>query len=331
LLLVRVREAVHLPGLRLPLSALYTPLTLLLFAWTLIRLGRREGIRAGRWTALIVPALWAAWCLALVAAPLAIKDSGYLLTNGGPFLLWAGFAALAATGLSRTDRAALAGPGLLAVGAYLALALHAQWVEPRPDLIAQAARAPTSPEAHRVLSDFAAQAGNRLRLEAVFDPEALSSRGSADALRDRDVIAHRTVYADSWSGRGWLNLERPALLEKTQLDDDLSEIHILSPFGRTGGAALLAVEGLVAALLSFAALRRRDGDVLQLSLGASLGLLCVWTLFFVSTYMFLGAVGVVPFTGRDVYLLAAASPSDLFEGLVLIGLGFRLLGREEST
>lgn len=331
LLAVHVREAAHLPGLRLPLSAIHTPLALGLFAWALIRLGRRTAEPRGRFAALTVPALWGAWTLALVVAPLAVRDSGYLLTNGGPFLLWAGFAALAATSLPRTDRIALAAPGLLAVVAYLVLALHAQWVDPRPDLIAQAARAPTSPEAHRVLSDFAAQAGNRLRLEAVFDPEALSSRGSADALRDRDVIAHRTAYADSWTGRGWLALDRPTLLDKTQLDDDLSEIHILSPFGRTGGAALLAVEGLVAALLSFAMLRRCEGDVVRASLGVSLGLLCVWTLFFVSAYMVLGAVGIVPFTGRDVYLLAAASPSDLFEGLALFGLAFGLLLREEAA
>jgi hypothetical protein len=331
LLLVHVKEAIRLPGARLPLSLVYTPLTLALFAWALVRLGRRAAHPGVLAQAAMIPALWVAWGLALVVAPLAVRDGGYFLTNAGPFLLWAGFAALAASGLAGSWRVALAAPGVLAAAAYLVLALHAQVSAPGPDLIAQASAKPTSPEAHALLRRFAADAGDRLRLEAVFDPEALSNRGSAGAERDRNVIAHRNTYADSWSGRGWLTLERPSLLEKTQLDDDVGEVHLISPFGRTGAAALLAVEGLIAALASLTVLARHGGDVLRLSVGASLGLLCLWTLFFVSAYMLLGVVQLVPFTGRDIYLLAAASPSDLVEGLVLIGLAYALLRREEAA
>ncbi len=329
LLAVGLKEALRLPGLRLPISAVYTPLTLALFAWALIRMARRAPIEGERWSALVSPLLWLAWIVALVAAPIAVRDSGYLLTNAGPFLLWGVFAALTSDELTSGRRIGLGAPAVLTIFVYLVLSLHAQLAAPRPDLIAQAAQAPTSAASHRVLSAFAEEAGNKLRLEAVFDPQSLSYRGSAAAERDRDVIAHRTVYAGSWTGRGWLSLDRPTLLEKTQLDDDVSEIHLLSPFGRTGGAAFLAVEGLIAALATFATLRRRNGDVLKLSVGASVALLGLWTLFSVSAYMILGVSNLVPFTGRDVYLLAAASPSDLFESLLLVGLAFLFLVREE--
>ena len=331
LLLVDIREAVHLPGVRIPLSVLYTPLSLGLFAWALLRLSR-GGEAPGRVRAwLAAPAVWAAWAVALLVAPAFIHDSGYFVTNAAPFLLWAALASLTAAGLSRIERAWLAAPGALALAGYLALSLNAAFTAPKPDLIARAAEAPTSPEARQLLARYAADVGNRLRLEAVFDPAALSSRGSAGAERDRNVIAHRAVYADSFTGRGWLSLERPTLLEKTQLDDDLGEIHILSPFGRVGGAALLGIEGLIAVLVTLAVLRRHGADLLKAPVATSLGLLALWTVFCVSAYMFLGVVQVLPFTGRDIYLLAAASPSDLVEGLLLLGLSYALIRREEDA
>ncbi|HZG47628.1 MAG TPA: hypothetical protein VEZ41_15375, partial [Allosphingosinicella sp.] len=58
------------------------------------------------------------------------------------------------------------------------------------------------------------------------------------------------------------------------------------------------------------------------------GTLAIWTLFGAAAYMVLANLLLVPFTGRNIYLLAASSGGDLMEGLGLFlmarfGLSYR--------
>jgi hypothetical protein len=335
-----LREAVSPFHIRMPVSIIYTPLCLALFAWALLRIGRTSQLsprpRGYRWQ---TPALWAAWILACAVGPAAAHDSGYVFTNSGPFLLWGALAAMGATSLGFWTRAWLAAPGALLVMVFAGLSLSGSGVSQDGDAIARAAANPTSPGAHRLLDQYSdarklfgfIDKANLLRLEAVFNPAAMSSQASWSAERDRSVIADRGAYADTMGGRGWLNLDRPNQLEADQLDDNVSIIHIVSPFGRVGGAVFLLLEGIVAAAATLAMFRRSGPDIVALPLQTSLGLLCLWTLFAVSAYMFLGNVQIVPFTGRNVYLLAARSLSDLVEGLLILSLAYWLLRRKETT
>lgn len=333
-----LKEAVTPFGLRMPVSIVYTPLCLVLFAWALLSIGHSEQSRpmprGHLWQA---PALWAALFLACAIGPAAAHDSGYAFTNSGPYLLWGVLAALGAVSLGSWTRTWLAAPGVLLAAGFVVLATAGAALSPGDDAIGRSAGAPTSPEAHRVLDRYSGEnkafgiidKDNLLRLEAVFNPSAMSNEAGRSAVRDRDVVANMRAYADTMNGRGWLNLERPTLLEADQLDDNLSIVHIVSPFGRTGGAAFLLLEGVAAAVATLAVFRRSGADITALPLQASLGLLCLWTLFVVSAYMFLANVQIVPFTGRNVYLLAARSLSDLIEGLLILSLAYRLLrGRE---
>ena len=57
------------------------------------------------------------------------------------------------------------------------------------------------------------------------------------------------------------------------------------------------------------------------------GLFALWTPFVMAAYMILANLQVIPFTGRNVYLLAAFSGSDWVEGMTLFGGALWLLGR----
>jgi hypothetical protein len=98
------------------------------------------------------------------------------------------------------------------------------------------------------------------------------------------------------------------------MDDNVSAVHVMAPFGRLGAAALL--------LLLFGQARwASSGPSALASPRQTLGQVSLWTLFFVATYMVLGNLQLLPFTGKNIYFLSPASTGDLWEGTVLFGLG----------
>jgi hypothetical protein len=104
------------------------------------------------------------------------------------------------------------------------------------------------------------------------------------------------------------------VLKPVQLNDNVSTIHIMAPYGRFGAAALLLCLGVLAAAAARATRPDVDGEPGQ---GRILGLMALWILFGVGAYVVLANLQLAPFTGRNVYLLAAASDSDLLEGMTL--------------
>jgi hypothetical protein len=135
---------------------------------------------------------------------------------------------------------------------------------------------------------------------------------------------------DRFSGRGlwgagYLNVPL-ATFRDTHLNDNLSAIHILAPFGLAGAAGVLAV--LVAiALLPLAVSFAGNDEIPERAIDAraALGILALWTFSIAGIYMVAANVGVVLFTGKNVYLLAAASKSDAIEGGMLLWLGLMTL------
>jgi hypothetical protein len=165
---------------------------------------------------------------------------------------------------------------------------------------------------------------NWLRLRAVFAPGQIAQVGNRAAAIQLDQSVLLDDLTGSLLGRGWL---APVDLgtfrwQATHLSDYLSASHLMAPFGRLGALALLLV-------LAAAAGAAVSGRVRTPAPWPALaGTLAIWTLFGAAAYMVLANLLLVPFTGRNIYLLAASSGGDLMEGLGLllmarIGLAYR--------
>jgi hypothetical protein len=108
------------------------------------------------------------------------------------------------------------------------------------------------------------------------------------------------------------------------LSDNVSAVHLMSPFGRVSAAAYLA---MLAALVAVGArLTRGEGG----SWRRLVGLTSLTVLFGVAAYVILANLQLTLFTGRNVYLMASASGSDLLEGLTLFALAWFGLGAQRE-
>jgi cell division protein FtsW (lipid II flippase) len=117
-------------------------------------------------------------------------------------------------------------------------------------------------------------------------------------------------------GHGYLAIPRPTVLAPYQLNDNVTAIHLIAPFGRAGAASFLLLLAAAALLYTRAALRREEAPSPLLLAGIA----AMWTIFGAALYMMLANLEILPFTGKNVYFLAAASGSDLLEGTILIAL-----------
>lgn len=163
-----------------------------------------------------------------------------------------------------------------------------------------------------LLADATEDDRNWLRLWTAFAPERVARSGTSAAESQRRVSAILSDYTSTLSGRGYLARSDPADIRPYQADDNLSAVHLMSPFGRVGAAVLVMMIGVLAWRTSPLVAR---GDVASLA-----GTLATWTLFATAAYMVLANLQLVPFTGRNIYLLAALSASDLLEGWILFAM-----------
>ncbi|MES2044576.1 MAG: hypothetical protein V4475_11900 [Pseudomonadota bacterium] len=153
----------------------------------------------------------------------------------------------------------------------------------------------------------------QLRLIAALAPERLDFQVSSRAADLREAISHLSRYVENPEGRRMLNLPLPpAGVKKQQFSDYVVAIHVISPFGRLAAAGLLLMlAGL--ATLSFVRVAERRGV-------AWFGVLSIMIFTTTSIYITLANALLAPFTGRNFYLLAVQSTSDLVEGLLLLVL-----------
>jgi len=155
---------------------------------------------------------------------------------------------------------------------------------------------------------------NLVRLQRYLDPDFLIDVGNRSAMGVLDQAAQLEPIANSLIGAGYMTPSQvvPPLLSY-QYSDNLLAVLVAWPFGRLGLFALLA--SLVIALVS---MRPDPVAPSQRSWIDETSSLALMTLFWSGAYMALANLNLIPFTGRNFYLLAARSMGDLAEGLVLI-------------
>jgi hypothetical protein len=155
---------------------------------------------------------------------------------------------------------------------------------------------------------------NLLRLYLIAAPEALGADVSTEAEGLKIWSAQLSDYTGSLFGRGYLSPANLTALKPVQATDNLTAVHLMSPFGRLATGLCLAL--LAAAPIAVWSLTRAT----PLDTRRATGLLALWCLFGAATYMTLANLQLVPFTGRNAYLLAPTSGGDLLEGAILMAL-----------
>ncbi|MBN8553060.1 MAG: hypothetical protein J0L52_09230 [Caulobacterales bacterium] len=167
---------------------------------------------------------------------------------------------------------------------------------------------------------------NDLRLLAALNPQRLSDVGTRNAEGLEDTLIHLRSYGNTLLGRGYFNLPDPTVLRPYHLTDNAAAVHLVSPFGRVGAAAFLAVTAALAFSACWAATRRPNPAP-----SAWVGVLAALTLSSISIYIVLANLLAAPFTGRNVYFLAPWSMADFIEGLMLVSLVLLTLSRTQEA
>lgn len=290
----------------LAISVVYTPLILLGFG----RLLAASQAKPGGWLRPIV--FWLLLALATFIVPFTVRDSGYALM----FLPIAGVAAGLAwrRGVARLPWAA---PAAVAMAALLVLPTLGAVGVARTDRLAETAqmsRGLSDEQALAMLDRQAKASQNLLRLYLIAAPEALGADVSMEAESLKVWSAQLSDYTGSLFGRGYLSPANLTALRPVQATDNLTSVHLMSPFGRLATGLFLAL--LAGAPIALEAMTRSA----VLDTRRATGLLALWCLFGAATYMTLANLQLVPFTGRNAYLLAPTSGGDLLEGAILIAL-----------
>lgn len=347
-----IREELQLPGfVRVSMSIFFVPLTLLVFSPLLAQ--AQAGWRSRCEEAAAALVLGASLAIGIAAASWVVSDDGFFIYALAPIL---GAAVAYAGSGSRTrsvwnwpiaiaavtpplamllcvtvgvDKTLLWGLGALAV-AMLSVTLIvrpvALWLAPAAAaagltlMIALVENFSELSNPNVALAKAVSLKTNDLRLLAALDPSQLEAVGTRGAYDLQNSIDHMRDYSSTVLGRGYFELPTPTLLLPFHLTDNVSAIHLMSPFGRLGALALVfALAALV--LVTVGRAMSATPTARRWS-----GVLAAMTLLLVSAYMILANLPAVPFTGRNVYLLAASSTSDLIEGLLLFVLAVSALG-----
>ncbi|MBO9546329.1 hypothetical protein [Caulobacter sp.] len=300
------KERIDLGVTVLAISVIYTPLILIGFGRLL---AASEDHPVG-WGRPIV--FWALLGLATFVIPFTVRDSGYAL-----MVLPIGGVAAGLAWRRGVARLPWAAPAAMAMAALLVLPLLGAIGTAGADRLGQTAQMSRGLNDEQALASLDRQAKasqNLLRLYLIAAPEALGADVSTEAEALKVWSAQLSDYTGSLFGRGYLSPANLTALKPVQATDNLTAIHLMSPFGRLATGLLLAL--LAAAPIAVWSLTRTA----PLDAKRATGLLALWCLFGAATYMTLANLQLVPFTGRNAYLLAPTSGGDLLEGAILIAL-----------
>jgi hypothetical protein len=300
------KERIDLGVTVLAISVVYTPLILVGF-------GRVLAASETRPTGWLRPGVfWTLLALATFVVPFTVRDSGYALM----FLPIAGVAA----GLAwrrRIARFPWTAPAAAAMAVLLVLPILGAVGAARADRLGQTAQMSRGLNDEQALASLDRQAKasqNLLRLYLIAAPEALGADASTEAEALKVWSAQLSDYTGSLFGRGYLSPANLTALRPVQATDNLTAIHLMSPFGRLATGLFLAL--LAATPIAVWSMTRPA----VLDTRRATGLLALWCLFGAAAYMTLANLQLVPFTGRNAYLLAPTSGGDLLEGAVLVAL-----------
>jgi hypothetical protein len=173
---------------------------------------------------------------------------------------------------------------------------------------------PNSESTREFLDKAASTKMAKVRMLQFFHPEMVASFGTREAENLRVTMAHLKNYSGYDTGVGYMQVRAPTILKRYHVDDNVSAVHLLAPFGRVGTMLFLLLEVAAAAAVTLCAARLAEPG----RRGPVAAVLAVWTITLVSLYMVLANMGCVPFTGRNVYLISVASGSDVVEAMALI-------------
>lgn len=321
---VRLATPARIPGLG-NTSFLFTPVAVLLGAWAFHRLVRATQDRAD-WTTMLIGATgaWLAAALPLLGA--LREDRGYIIVHVLPLLVWAVLLSLWLVQARWPLRSALALPGFVAaVLAASLVASPALW--PAPQWPAPTDNSDTARD-QRIAFVGRALAAQRFeqRLEGYVAPERLEAQGTLQATQTAAGLHQALEYSSQGLfGRGYINQPRPTELRRYHLDDNVPAVHLFTPFGRLAVAMLCVT--LMAAFASCLWRVAAAGGGKAPTMAQAIALLSLCTFVGVSLYMVLANLRLLPFTGRNMYLLSPISPVDLVEGTLLLGMSLFLLER----
>lgn len=314
----------------LAVSAIYLPWLLAGFGMMFASLEDHSDRLATAVLAIVVTA-------AMFGAPAPMNDTGFAIL-ALPVVFWiAGYdrrarSSLPPEGEGASGLRAARMPGWLvraawrapavALGAFLAASVAAPLVlriQTPDEAFAAAAASDSDGPALKLIHKLAESSQLRLRYYTVANPHLVTSAGTTEAENLRVWSAYLDDYTSSFFGRGLMQPSRFGPLADVHLSDNVIAVHVMSPFGRAGAAGVIAMLAALALACQRvgapAAAHRRTWREIT-------GLLALWTLCAGGAYMVLANLQLVPFTGRNVYLLAAASRSDLVEGVTLLMLGY---------
>jgi hypothetical protein len=128
-------------------------------------------------------------------------------------------------------------------------------------------------------------------------------------------------YASSgfW-GRGYLN--SPLGRESNWYNDNVPSAFLMSEFGLRGVFIIFIAYGIILGIIipGYRTIYSESGVKCRLLHWRFLGLAAACFLVIPGIYMILANVGLVPFTGKNVFLFGLDSYSDLLESALLFGL-----------
>lgn len=311
------KEALPLPGARLALSMFFVPAHLGLFALALCRLEKDRQCEsasslASQWR--FLGFIYGVFFPAQLVAGVFVSDLGTFLYFLPPTLV------LAAQGLSiaLAEAASLwqkcsaeSESRFMALGGALLFMLPAAGLGAVVANPLQAVSVFPEVRAALTMPDKVITESNVLRLMQFIDEDSLAAMGTDEAERIAQDHALMRSYAQrGMTGEGYLGVSVVHAKRETALNDNVFAVYGLAQFGVAGALALVVAYG--ALMLGGCGLEA------GCHFGRHLALLAALALGLTSLYMMGANTGLLPFTGRNMYLLGLNSLGDVAETAVLV-------------
>ncbi|ESQ74691.1 hypothetical protein [Asticcacaulis sp. AC402] len=247
--------------------------------------------------------------VAVILVPFTTRDHGFAIIQTFPIL------AVAFAVAWQWQGGAGRWPWLAALPAAIAGLAALLWLFPYVH-----GAAPTGGVLETLRYALKFQDSNDIRLLHQFHGDLVSGFATRVAVANTQFWRDIGTFTSSLTGTGYLTDQGLGVFgyQALHFSDNLSAVHIMHPFGRFGAVLFLAA-------VVFSVHQAIPAGTA--GAGRLTAQLALWTLAFSAGYMVLANLGWVPFTGRNIYLLAVSSGSDLAEGFTLVAMaiiGLRL-------
>lgn len=260
-----------------------------------------------------LPIVLTLFALVAIGTPFLVSDSGIMFVFGFPVALVAAWIGLSRVGGKRHPGLVLPLLTLVAIVAGLSL-----WMQGR----IESPNAPGSFATHlEQATSTTWTSDNMMRIARFVAPEKVPQIGNKAALEALDQTVSMEPLGRNLLGKGYMTPSNVRLpMVKYQYSDNLSSMHVMWPFGRLGAMALIVLFGVFA----FSVLPR-NGTIspgtapdTPISARMPVAMMAAATLAWSCIYMIGANLNLVPFVGKNIYLLAATSGADQIEGTIMV-------------